>query len=121
MTTRTPRPVSDDSSPEALSPFCGNQDEEPNHLVAEYEQLCPGGLDEGAIEEDNVVRAAEQPAGAAVDTAAEAMAAKEQDKKKRRRKGYSRFTSKPKGKRNSAYVPVLPSQRKRASQQRRRQ
>ena len=68
MTTRTPRPVSDDSSPEALSPFCGNQDEEPNHLVAEYEQLCPGGLDEGAIEEDDVVRAAEQPAGSAVGT-----------------------------------------------------
>ena len=114
MTTRTPRPVSDDSSPEALSPFCGNQDEEPNHLVAEYEQLCPGGLDEGAIEEDNVVRAAEQPAGAAVDTAVEATAAKEQDKKmkkKRRRKGYSRFKSKPKGKCNSAYVPISPSRR----------
>ena len=104
MTTRTPRPVSDASPPEAPSPFCGNQDEEPNHLVAEYEQLCPGGLDKGAIEEDDVVRAAEQPADAAVDTDAEATAAKEQDKKmnkKRRRKGYSRFKSKPKGKRNT--------------------
>ena len=89
MTTRTPRPVSDDSSPEALSPFCGNQDEEPNHLVAEYEQLCPGGLDEGAIEEDDVVRAAEQPAGAAVDTAVEATettAAEDQGEKKKKKK-----------------------------------
>ena len=72
MTTRTLRPVSDDSSPEAPSSFCGNQDEELNHLVAEYEQLCPGGLDEGAIEEDDAVHAAEQPAGSAVDTTAEA-------------------------------------------------
>ena len=68
MTTRTPRPVSDDSSLEALSPFYGDQDEEPNHIVAMYEQLCPGGLDDGAIEEDDVVRAAEQPAGSAVGT-----------------------------------------------------
>ena len=50
MTTRTPRPVSDNSLPEAPSPFCGGQDEEPNPLLAEYEQLCPDGLDEGAIE-----------------------------------------------------------------------
>ena len=53
MTTRTSRPVSKNPSPEAPSPFCGDQDEEPNHLVAEYEQLWPGGLDEGAIEEDD--------------------------------------------------------------------
>ena len=58
MTTRIPRPVSDDSSSEAPSPFCGDQDEEPNYLVAEYEKLCPSGLDEGAIKEDDVVRAA---------------------------------------------------------------
>ena len=41
---------------------------------AEYEQLCLGGLDKGAIKKDDVVRAAEQPAGSAVDTAAEATA-----------------------------------------------
>ena len=91
MTTCTPRPVSGDSSPEALSSFCGNQDEETIHLVAEYGQLCPGGLDEGAIEEDNVVRAVEQPVGSVVDTAAEATVAEEQgkkEKKKQWRKGY---------------------------------
>ena len=130
MTTRTPRPVSDDSSPEALSPCCGNQEEEPIHLVAEYEQLCPDELDKGAIKEDDLVRADEQPAGSAVDTAAEATettAAKDQSekkkKKKRRRKDYSKFTWKPKGKRwsASAYVPVSPSQMKQAPQQRRRQ
>ena len=123
MTTRTPRPVSDDSSPEAPSPFCGDQDEEPNHLVAEYKQLCLGGLDEGAIKEDDVVRAAKQSVGSAVDTAAETMVAEEQvekKKKKRRRKGYSRFKPKPKGKCNNAYVPVSSIRRKRASQQRRR-
>ena len=85
MTMRTPRPVSDNSSPEALSPFCGNQDEEPNHLVAEYEQLCPDGLDEGALEEDDVVCAAEQPAGSAVDTAAETTVAEKQGKKKKKK------------------------------------
>ena len=129
MTTRTPRPVSDNSSPEAPSPFFGDQDEEPNHIVMEYEQLCPGGLDEGAIKEDNVVRAAKQPAGSAINTTVEATettAAEEQGekkkKKKRRQKGYSKFSWKPKGKRwsASAYVPVSPSQRKRAPQQRRR-
>ena len=86
MTTRTPRPVSDDSSPEALSPFCGNQDEEPNHLVAEYEQLCPGRLDEGAIKEDDVVRAAKQHAGFTVDTAAEATSAMEEQGEKKEKK-----------------------------------
>ena len=40
--------------------------------MTEHEQLCPGGLDESAIEEDDVVRAAEQPVGSAVDTTAEA-------------------------------------------------
>ena len=53
MTTRTPRPISNDSSPEAPSLFCGDQDEEPSHLVTEYKHLCPGGLDKGAIEEDD--------------------------------------------------------------------
>ena len=52
MTTRTPRPVSDDSSPEALSPFCGNQDEKLNPVLAEYTQLCHNGLDEGVVKED---------------------------------------------------------------------
>ena len=97
--------------------------------MAEYEHLCRSGLDEGAIEEDNVVCAAKQPSGSAVDTTAEATettAAEEQGKKKkkkRRRKGYSKFTRKPKGKlwSASAYVPVSPSRRKRAPQQRRRQ
>ena len=85
MTTRTPRPVSDDSSPEAPSPFCGNQDEEPNHLVTEYEQLCPGGLDEGAIEEGCVIRAAKQPAVSAVDTTAEATETKRRRRSKAKR------------------------------------
>ena len=83
--------------------------------MAEYEQLCPGGLDEGATKEDDVVRAAEQPAGSAIDTAAETTVIEEQGKKKkkkRRRKGYSRFKPQPKGKHNSAYVSVSPSQRK---------
>ena len=57
--------------PQRKMRYC-DQDEELNHLVAEYEQLCPGGLDEGAIEEDDAVHAAEQPAGSAVDTTAEA-------------------------------------------------
>ena len=96
--------------------------------MAEYEHLCRSGLDEGAIEEDNVVLAAEQPAGSAVDTTGEATettAAEEQGekekKKKKRRKGYSKFTRKPKGKRwsASAYVPVSLSRRKQAPQQRR--
>ena len=89
MTTRTPRPVSDDSSPEgAPSPFCGDQDEEPNLLLAEYELLCPGGLDEGAVKEDDEVHAAEQPAGSAVNTTAEvtvATAAEEQGNKKKKK------------------------------------
>ena len=88
MTTRTPRPVSGDSSPEAPSPFCGDQDEEPNHLVAEYEQLCPDGLDEDTIEEDNVV-CVEQPAGSSVDTtleATETTTAEDQGKKKKKKK-----------------------------------
>ena len=75
MTTRTPCPVSDNSSPEGPSPFCGNQDEEPNNLLVEYEQLCPGGLDEGAVKEDDEVRAVEQPAGSTVNVTAEATAA----------------------------------------------
>ena len=111
MTERTPRPVSDDSSPEAPSQFCGDRDKEQNQFLAEYDQLCPSGLDEGAVEEDDEIRAAEQPTGSAVDIAAEATAAEEQEEKKkkiRRRKCYSRFTSKPKGKRNSAHAPVLP-------------
>ena len=88
MTTRALRPVSDDSSPETPSPFCGDQDKEPNHLVAKYEQLCPGGLDEGAIKEDNVVRVAEQPSGSSTDTTAEATettAAEDQGKKKKKK------------------------------------
>ena len=126
MTARTPLPVSDDSSPEAPSPFCGDQDEEPNPLLAVYEQLCPGGLDEGAIEEDTraaeQARVVEQPAGSAAEAAAEATAEEEQGekKKKRRKKGCSRFKQKPKGKRWSAHVPVSPGSRKRAPQQRRR-
>ena len=65
-------------------PLCGDQDKEPNHLMAEYEQLCPGGLDEGAVKEDNEVCATEQPAESAVDTTAEATdatAAEDQEKK----------------------------------------
>ena len=92
------------------------------HCSKKSHQLSPRGLDESAIEEDDVVRAAKQPKGSAVDTAAKATVAEEQCKKKtkkRRRKGYLRFKLKPKGKRNSAYVPVSPSQRKRAPQQRR--
>ena len=41
-------------------------------------------------------------------------------KKKRWKKGYFRFKQKPMGKQWSAYVPVLPGNRKRAPQQRRR-
>ena len=104
MTTPTPRPVSDDSSPEAPSPFCGDQDEEPNPLLGEYEQLCPGGLDEGAVEEDDEVRAAEQPAGSAVDATTEATAATEEQgdkKKKKRRRKLSFFVA--------AQIPVTNS------------
>ena len=89
MTTRTSRPVSDDSSLEAPLPFCGDQDKEQDHLVTEYKQLCPGGLNEGAIEEEDVVCAAEQPAGSSVDTTAEATettAAEKQGKKKKKKK-----------------------------------
>ena len=127
MTARTPRPVSDDSSPEAPSPFCGDQDEEPNPFLAEYEQLCPGGLDQGAVEEDaraaDQARVVEQPAGSAAEAAAEATAEEEQGekkKKKRRRKGSSRFRAPRKGKMKGHYVPVSPGSRKRAPQQRRR-
>ena len=70
MTARTPLPVSDDSSPEAPSPFCGDHDEEPNPLLAQYERLCPGGLNESAVEEDEQAHAAEQPAGSSVETPA---------------------------------------------------
>ena len=121
--TRTPRPVSDDSSPETPSPFWGDEDEEPNHLLAEYAQLCPGGLDEDAVEEDNEVRAAEHPpAPPSICTTAEAKAATataateeqgDKKKKKRRRKGYSKFSSR-KEKRKGHYVPVSPSRRKQA-------
>ena len=75
MTTRTPRPVSNDLSSDAPLLFCGDQHEELNHLLAEYEQLCPGRIGEGAINEDDEVCAAEQPAGSAVDTTAEATVA----------------------------------------------
>ena len=123
MTTRTLCPVSNDSSSEALLPFCGDQDEEPNPLLAEYEQLCPGGLDEGAVEEDT--RAAEQAhvveqaAGSSAETAAKAMAEEDQGekkKKKRRRKGSSKFRAPRKGKMKGHYVPVSPGSRKRAPQ-----
>ena len=53
MTTLTPLPVSDSSLPEVPLLFCGDQDEEPNQFLAEYEQLCPGGLDEDAAGDDN--------------------------------------------------------------------
>ena len=86
MTVRTPRPVPDDSSPEAPASFCGDQDEEPNPLLAEYEQLCPGGLDEGVVEEDDQVRAAEQLAGSVVNTAAEVKAAEEEQGEKKMKK-----------------------------------
>ena len=56
-----------------------------------YEQLCPGRLDEGAIEEDDMARAAEHPAGSAVKTTAEAaeataatVAEEQGDKKKKK-------------------------------------
>ena len=48
---RTPHPVSDNSSPEAPLPFCGDQDKEPNPLLAQYEQLCPDELHKGAVDE----------------------------------------------------------------------
>ena len=81
MTTGTPHPVSDDSSPEdAPSPFCGDLDEEPNLLLAEYELLCPGGLNEGAVEEDEQARAAKQPVGSTVKNASPATAAKKKKK-----------------------------------------
>ena len=58
-TTWSELPPANDGTYLVLRLRCGDQDEEPNHLVAEYDQLCPGGLDEGVIEEDDVVRAAE--------------------------------------------------------------
>ena len=86
-----------------------------------YEELCPGGLNKGAFEEDDEARAAEQPAGSAVDTAAEATATAtaatdeqgEKKKNKQGRKGYSKFTPR-KGTMQGSYVPVSPSRRKRA-------
>ena len=85
-TARTPRPVSDDSSPDALAPFCGNQNEEPNPLLAEYEQLCPSGLNKGAVEEDKQVCATDQPAGSIIDTSAEAAAEEEEQGEKKKKK-----------------------------------
>ena len=121
MMMGTPHPVSDKSSPEALSPFCGNQDDEPNPLLAKYKQLCPGGLNEGAVKEDasavEQARTAKQPAGSVAEATTDAMAEEEQGKKKTKKqrwKGSSRFKPPPKGKHHgSAHVPVSDDKRKR--------
>ena len=60
MTARTPRSASDDSLPAALSPFCGDQNEEPTPLLAQCKQLCPGELDEGAIKEATITEVREK-------------------------------------------------------------
>ena len=109
--------------PEAPAPFCGDQDKEPNPLLAEYEKLCPDGLNKGAIKEDEQAHAAEQPASSATETVAETAAEEEQGekkKKKRRWKGHSKFTSQ-KWNMKGRYVPSSTSGRKQAPQQRRRQ
>ena len=89
MTMRTPRSVFNDSLPEAPLSFCCNQDKEPIPLLAQYKQLCPGGLNEGA-------RDAKQPEASVSKTFTKETATEEQGKKKkktRRRKGYAKFTS----------------------------
>ena len=81
MTARTLCPVSNDSLLEALSLFWGNQDEKPNPLLAEYEQLGTSGLNEGAVEENDQTCTVEQLTGSAVDISAETTATEDQDKK----------------------------------------
>ena len=65
-----PLPVSNDSLPEAPLLFCDNQDKSESYpFLAEYEQLCPGGLDEVAVKENEQARVTKQPASSAVETA----------------------------------------------------
>ena len=85
MTTRTPHPVSDDSSLEAPSPFCRDQDEEPNPLLAQYERIYTNRLDEGAIEDEKQFRAIKHPTSFAIETAAATAAEEEQGKIKKKK------------------------------------